>query len=195
EEGCSAEDHQANQSSSKRRRTRRRNSDSKSEHAGSIYDGCGRAGDACTERRCNGFCRANRNTCGRRSRGCPCLVPWRRQRRRSFRYKLRGNQGRPIGKSAYHGESAARGRWRRAKPRHSDGRTAGAVKQKLPFVTIVGSAERSNAGGGVRLVSGHLKPEARFRLTFFANAFNLAEKLYRLVRPSVFSETGGLRCM
>ena len=42
------------------------------------------------------------------------------------------------------------------------------LKRKLPSVTIVGNAERSNASGGVRLVSGWL-PEARFRLTYFTN--------------------------
>src|SRR4029077_12424921 len=38
----------------------------------------------------------NWNTYRRRSRGCSRL--WRGQQRRSFRCKLRGNQGRPIGK-------------------------------------------------------------------------------------------------
>jgi hypothetical protein len=47
-------------------------------------------------------------------------------------------------------------------PRHSDGRTEGAVKQELPSVTSAGDAERSNASGGVRLASGQLKPEAHF---------------------------------
>jgi hypothetical protein len=76
-----------------------------------------------------------------------------------FLLQITWEPGRPI-KCHCRRKTAARDFRHRANPRHSDGRTECAVNQELPSVTSVGDAERSNASGGVRLVSGRLKPEA-----------------------------------